>query len=105
MAHVIPVTSCKLTISPGWNQCFDSILEPSSSSGSITEQRTVGQYTCSEWECLRRNRFTASMSIQFKENKTERGIPTLAKLFSSPSKGKDVTNAIVHEKLKPGKIL
>ena len=32
MAHVIPVTSCKLTISPGWNQCFDSILEPSSGS-------------------------------------------------------------------------
>ena len=30
MAHVIPVTSCKLTISPGWSQCFDSILEPSS---------------------------------------------------------------------------
>ena len=26
----MPVTSCKLTISPGWNQCFDSILEPSS---------------------------------------------------------------------------
>ena len=24
MAHVIPVTSCKPTISPGWNQCFDS---------------------------------------------------------------------------------
>ena len=30
MAHVIPVTSCKLTISPGWSQCFDSILQPSS---------------------------------------------------------------------------
>ena len=30
MAHVIPVTSCKLTTSPGWSQCFDSILEPSS---------------------------------------------------------------------------
>ena len=30
MADVIPVTSCKLTISPGWSQCFDSILEPSS---------------------------------------------------------------------------
>ena len=30
MADVIPVTSCKHTISPGWNQCFDSILEPSS---------------------------------------------------------------------------
>ena len=24
MAHVIPVTSCKLTILPGWNQCFDT---------------------------------------------------------------------------------
>ena len=30
MAHLIPVTSWRLTISPGWSQCFDSILEPSS---------------------------------------------------------------------------
>ena len=70
---------------------------------NFIEQRTVGQYTCSEWESLRRNRFTASMCIQLKEKKTERGFPTLAKLFSSPNKGKDVTNTIVHEKLEHGK--
>ena len=27
MAHVIPVTSCKLTIAPGWSPCFDSIFQ------------------------------------------------------------------------------
>ena len=39
MAHVIPVTSCKLTISPGWSQCFDSILEPSSGQHNNIESK------------------------------------------------------------------
>ena len=46
MAHVIAVTLCKLTISPGWSQCFDSILEPSSVSVIIIVSILVTRHHC-----------------------------------------------------------